>query len=344
MGKLKMKLSRRTFGKSLVSLAAVNLLGSLSVIAQDTHRNRLYIRRYAPALATDGNHVLISGGAPIGAGQTEDYTHSGVMSVVEAIDPDTLKQTFLANSIFPRANHASVWMDGQLWLLGGRTQLGDERRLAAEVERIDLDTQAIWRGPDLPLALIDLSAVTLGQSIFVFGGVYRDEEAGVSRASNRVFECAPPYDGWVERTSMPIPLGNAATMAMGDKVYVVGGFDRQKAHAAMQIYDLETNSWSLGPPPPRPLSAHAGAGSDNRLFLFGDYQEQASVLGFDVSSREWRALTIPFTPRRHVRAVRVKDRIIVAGGNQSSLAPATDVLEAFSLDFLDNEFDQVQGR
>lgn len=339
-----MNLSRRTLGKSLVSLTAVNILGSQSVIAQDTLRNRLYIRRYAPSLTTDGKRALISGGAPIGAGRTESHTHSGVMSVVEALDPDTLEQTFIANAIFPRANHASVWMNNQLWLLGGRTQLGDERRLAAEVERIDPHTQAIWRGPDLPVALIDLSAVTMGSSIFVFGGVYRDAEAGVSKPSNRVFECAPPYEDWVERAHMPVAIGNMAAIAAGKKIYLVGGFDRQKAHAITQVYDPEANSWSLGPQPPRPLSAHAGARGGNRMFLFGDYQEQSSVLGFDISSGEWRELTIPFTPRRHIRAVKVKDRIIVAGGNQSSLAPATDVLEAYSLDFLNNTFNQAQGR
>lgn len=339
-----MAISRRTLGKYMASVVALNMLGSATASAQPAVRSKLYIRRYAPSLTTDGNQVLISGGAPIGAGRTDEHTHSAVMSVVEAVNPDTLEQTFLANALFPRANHASVWMNGQLWLLGGRTQLGDERRLAAEVERIDVETQAIWRGPDLPLALIDLSAATVGRSIFVFGGVYRDPEASASQPSNRVFECAPPYDTWVERASMPVAAGNMAAIVASGKVYLVGGFDRQKAHAATQIFDPEVNSWTLGPPPPRPLSAHAGAGSDNRLFLFGDYQEQSSILGFDISSGEWHELAIPFTPRRHVRAVRVKDRIIVAGGNQSSLAPATDVLEAFSLRFLNNAFNEAKGR
>ncbi len=334
----------RTIGKYVTTLVMVGTIASAGISSQETARGHLYIPRYAPSLTTDGARAFISGGAPIGAGVTENHTHSGVMSVVEAIAPDTLKQTFLANAIFPRANHASVWLNGHLWLLGGRTQVGDQRRLAAEVERIDLDTQAIWRGPDLPVPLIDLSAVVVGQSVFVFGGIYRDVEAGVSKPSSRVFETAPPYDTWVERTPMPTAVGNAASIVVKEKVYVIGGFDRQKAYALTQIFDPEANSWSLGTPPPRPLSAHAGAGNENRLFLFGDYNEQSSVLGFDVSSGEWRDLALPFTPRRHVRAVTVKDRILVAGGNQSSLAPAIDVLEVFSFDFLNSTFNKAQGR
>lgn len=324
---------------ALPTVLSASLAGTAPVNSQSTQRGQLYIRRYAPSLATDGERALISGGAPIGAGRTENYTHSAVMALVEAIDPVSLEQTFLANALFPRANHASVWLNGRLWLMGGRTQVGDKRRLAAEVERVDLESEAIWRGPDLPLALIDLSAVVHGHSIFVFGGIYRDGSAGASKPSNRVFECAPPYDNWVERERMPVAAGNMATVASSDKIYVVGGFDRQQAHAITQVFDPVSNSWSFGPPPPRPLSAHAGAGSDTRLFLFGDYQKQNSVLGLDIASGEWRDLSIPFTPRRHVRAVRVRERIIVAGGNQSSLAPATDVLEVFDLEFLNNAFD-----
>lgn len=339
-----MKITRRTLGKYIAASAAIAAASSSQVVAQETLRRQLYIGRYAPALATDGKRALISGGAPIGAGQTDEHTHSGVMSIVEAIDPATLEQRFIANALFPRANHASVWLNGQLWLLGGRTGLGDERRLAAEVERIDPETQAIWRGPDLPLSLIDLSAAVVGRSVFVFGGINREAGATVSQVSGRVFECAPPYERWVERAGMPIAVGNMATIVVGNKVYLSGGFDRQKAHAITQIFDPRTNAWSNGPPPPRPLSTHAGAGDKGRLFFFGDYQEQASVLGFDVSSSEWRDLEIPFTPRRHVRAIALGNQIIVAGGNQSSLAPATDVLEVFSFDFLNYAFNQAQGR
>ncbi|WP_262696436.1 Kelch repeat-containing protein [Kordiimonas aquimaris] len=336
-----MKITRRTLGKYVTASAATSVAYSPRIASQETLHRTLYIPRYAPALTTDGKRVLLSGGAPIGAGRMEDHTHSGVMSVVEAIDPITLAQTFLANAAFPRANHAAVWMNGQLWLLGGRTQLGDERRIAAEVERINLATQAIWRGPDLPLALIDLSAVTLGRSIFVFGGIYRDVRSNSSKPSSRVFECAPPYEAWVERTNMPVAVGNMATITAGAKIYLVGGFDRQRSLAITQVFEPSTNSWSIGPPPPRPLSAHAGAGDERRLFLFGDYQEQTSVLGFDISSGNWRDLKIPFTPRRHVRAVKLRDRIVVAGGNQSSLAPATNVLETFHRSILNNAFDDA---
>ncbi len=337
-----MTVSRRAFWKRSAAMAIFPfVLGATRVLA-DTLRGQLYVPRYAPSLATDGKQVYISGGAPIGAGRTGDHTHSAVLTLVEAIDPITLRQTFLANAIFPRANHASVWVNGQLWLLGGRTQIGDERRLAAEVERIDVETQAIWRGPDLPLALIDLSAVVFRESVFVFGGIYRDINGGPSKPSGRVFECAPPYVSWVERANMPVATGSMATVVTGEKIYLVGGFDREKSYALTQIFDPKADEWTLGASPPRPISAHAGAGAENRLFLFGDYQHQTSILGLDIDSGEWRDLNIPFVPRRHVRAIRVGGRIIVAGGNSSSLSPAMDALEAYDLKTLNEAFNEAR--
>ena len=63
------------------------------------------------------------------------------------------------------------------------------------------------------------------------------------------------------------------------------------------------------------------------------------MLALDPKSGKWHSLTLPFTPRRHVRAVAVGDRIVVAGGNQSSLAPASDAVESYSQSLLEAGFD-----
>ncbi len=294
-------------------------------------------------MATDGNTAILSGGAPIGAENRADHVYSSLLSLVEGIDPASLQQQFLANGIYPRANHASVWLNQQLWLLGGRTRIAAEPRLAYETERIDLETQAIWRGPDLPTGLIHLCAVVYGQSVFVFGGIYRQAESNESSVSDRVYECAPPYDRWRQRSPMPIGLGNCGAAVVGNRVFLVGGYDRVKAHAVTQVYDLRQDSWSEGPPPPIPLSAHAAAAVDRRIYTFGDYQNQSSLFGLDIDSGEWRALQLPFTPRRHVRAVTVDDKVVVAGGNQTSYAPAVDAVESFPVGALDDAFEPSAG-
>lgn len=333
-----MRFTRRAFAGAL-GMGAFALAGSGAAEQAAAARGRLHVRRYGPAITTDGRIAILSGGAPIGAGRVDEHYHSSLLGIVEAIDPVTLEQRFVANGLFPRANHASVWLDDRLWLLGGRTRLGTENRLVAETERIDLETEAIWRGPDLPVALINLMAVSYRSSVFVFGGDFRGPDSPRSTVSNRVFECAPPYSEWRERSPMPRALGNCAAVAVDDRIFLIGGYDRVEAHAVTQIYDPAADTWSYGPPPPRVLSAHAGAAIGGRIYTFGDYTEQSSVLALDVESGRWHSLTLPFTPRRHVRAVTVGDRVVVAGGNQSSHAPASDAVESYSRSLLEAGFD-----
>ena len=334
-----LRLSRRGFGGSLAA-GAIGLGSSLG--RTSGHRSgKLHVRRYGPALCTDGTRAIISGGAPIGAPRNNQHFYSSLLGLVEAIAPATLEQEFLATAIYHRANHASVFIHGQVWLLGGRTRECTDGRLVSETERIDPETQAIWRGPDLPVPLIHLSATTVGASVFVFGGVTRKPGEVGGKAVNQAWECAPPYNRWKPCAPMPLAVGNAAAITVGERIYLIGGYDQERAHAITQIYTPSTDGWELGPTPPIPLSAHAAASANDRVFVFGDYANQASVLGLDTSSDEWRNLSVPFTPRRHVRATAVGDRIVVAGGNQSSRAPATDAVESFSVALLNSEFDRA---
>ena len=72
---------------------------------------RLHIPRYGPALTTDGQSAILTGGAPIGAENNDDHFYSSLLGTVESIDPETLRQEFRANGLFVRANHAAVWLD-----------------------------------------------------------------------------------------------------------------------------------------------------------------------------------------------------------------------------------------
>lgn len=311
--------------------------------AQGYLQGRLHIPRYGPAVCSDGARAIISGGAPVGAPRKDEHFWSSLLGLVEAVDPTTLDQHFLANAIFHRANHASVFVDGQVWLLGGRTREGTKGRLVSETERVDPATQAIWRGPDLPLPLIHLCAVTVGASVFVLGGSTLRSGAARREPVDHIWECAPPYKTWTARTPMPMALSNSAAVVMAGRIFALGGYDERRAHPITQIYDPVADTWSLGPPAPIPLSAHAAASAGGRAFIFGDYSKQSSVLGFDAATGAWRPLSPPFTPRRHVRATRVGDRIVVAGGNQASSAPATDAVESYSIAELNVAFDEAKA-
>ena len=79
-----------------LGLAAVS--GAPASRADIPRSGRLHVPRYAPSLTAHERAVYISGGAPIGAESSEDHTYSRVLGLVERIDPDSLRQTFVANA------------------------------------------------------------------------------------------------------------------------------------------------------------------------------------------------------------------------------------------------------
>lgn len=56
-----------------------------------------------------------------------------------------------------------------------------------------------------------------------------------------------------------------------DKLYVIGGSDGQSSLCSVEIYDLSTEAWSLGPSLNTPRANVGVAILDERLFAIGGY-------------------------------------------------------------------------
>jgi N-acetylneuraminic acid mutarotase len=323
-----MDLSRRT----LLGAAPMTFATGAEGEAPGFRRGRLHVRRYAPALASAGDRVFLTGGAPIGKHVGEGHFYSGMLTLVEEIGPD-LGQQFVANALYPRANHISVVLDGQIWVLGGRTQHGGEAtdvRWLQETERFDMTTQAVWRGPDLPRPRMHLAGAVHGRNLYIFGGSEVRSSSAFARTN---YVLKPPYTEWRSIAPAPIGLANATATVIGDRIFLIGGFDGQASHAVTNVYDIATDAWTTAAPP-HGLSAHAAASVGHSIVTFGDYTHQAATLAFDTRTGVWRRTRIPFVPRRHVRACRAWNGVVVAGGNQSSEAPAVDAIEFYPDDML----------
>jgi N-acetylneuraminic acid mutarotase len=91
----------------------------------------------------------------------------------------------------------------------------------------------------------------------------------------------------------------AGSLRVRNRIYVIGGY-QTLTHmcGTMQIFDMEADTWSYGPPLPRgfPLS-HAGLASDGRFLFFvsgqpGPACEPATnrTWAFDLESMTWQAM------------------------------------------------------
>ncbi len=56
----------------------------------------------------------------------------------------------------------------------------------------------------------------------------------------------------------------------------------------------------------------------NWLFLFGDREDPAQVLAYDLRTRKSTSVKVDFLPARNAVAVRAGDRIYVVGGESTA--------------------------
>ncbi len=110
------------------------------------------------------------------------------------------------------------------------------------------------------------AGTTVGRNFYVIGG---NTSYGLTGHVER-------YSMYTQRTfidsnwMMPVPVSNAGTAAIGSKIYVVGGLDKDNLLVNnLQILDTTTMTWSTGPPLPKPLMQLAVTSYSGKLYVFG---------------------------------------------------------------------------
>ncbi|MEW5927205.1 MAG: kelch repeat-containing protein [Gemmatimonadota bacterium] len=136
-----------------------------------------------------------------------------------------------------------------------------------------------------------------------------------------------PIDGeWGTRANL---LENNSEFALAEangKLYVLGGYPPQqgpnRTKTTVQIYDIASNSWQLGPPLPQPNNHGMAAGVNGKVYLLGgqttDDQQGATAVNtvyeLDPAKGEWVEKAKMPTARSGGVAVAHGGKIYVAGG------------------------------
>jgi N-acetylneuraminic acid mutarotase len=130
---------------------------------------------------------------------------------------------------------------------------------------------------------------------------------------------------WGERAPMLLPHSEISIAELNGRVYVLGGYPGARVTSdAVQVYDSQSDSWSFGPPLPRPLHHTMAAVADGRLYLIGGEAgnpNQSQSLGFqntvyqlDEQAGEWLTRAPMPTARSGGGAGVIDGKIYVAGG------------------------------
>ncbi len=74
-------------------------------------------------------------------------------------------------------------------------------------------------------------------------------------------------DKWNYVTPMPVTCSDAGAVAVGDKIYVIGGLQSGTVSSKVLIYDTINDFWSEGVPMSTPRANHGVALLDDRIYV-----------------------------------------------------------------------------
>ncbi|MEZ4709684.1 MAG: S8 family serine peptidase [Caldilineaceae bacterium] len=197
-------------------------------------------------------------------------------------------------------------------------------------DSFDLLTRAFnqWRiEPSMPTPRSRLAIVATPGDIYYYAiGGWVEDGAGdatfgssPSGANERYNTCT---QRWETMSPLPAGLANLAAVMLNGKIYVAGGesfdFFSSRPQESLYIYDLATNSWSVGATFPAKLSGVAMAAHNGKLYTFGGWTgviESDQVFEYDPNGGVWTAKApMPGGTRRYAAAATLGGKIYVVGG------------------------------
>jgi len=300
-------------------LLIIILAGCSSKPALESESLSLNSARYGHAAVNDGNKIYVIAGS----------YKANFLSDIEIIDPVTEKIEVIKGRLIPRRYFSAVW-DGKhsIYILGGVSLADKKFSYEKRVEVFNTITHEVSFAKPLPAPTRINSAVFLNGRIFVFGGTYPKD--GKLKATPIVAVLDIAKNKWIRAANMPTAKTTRA-VAKDGFIYAVGGYDRTSKLDVFERFDPKLNKWEPLPPMPVKISAHSITVVQDKLFVFGDYDNLDSTYSYDFVTHEWDKIDIGYKASRHNAATTLADTTYVIGGNIGGNGPFLDYIQAFKL-------------
>ena len=172
------------------------------------------------------------------------------------------------------------------------------------------------------------AAAPLDGKVYVIGGmaIFEGPTAERHLPSTSVDVYDPTTNKWSKAAPNKTPRSDACAAAVGEKLYLVGGWttDYSDTLGSVEVYDPKSNSWSLlasNMTIPRGDCECAAVG-DRYLYVVGGVDNNGftnAVEAYDVQEGSWAKKASMITPRGDFAAEALPGgRIIVMGGETNN--------------------------
>jgi hypothetical protein len=207
--------------------------------------------------------------------------------------------------------------DGELYATGGLSN--DDVRLAS-VERYETSLD-IWNAAlSLPRPRYAHCACTVGNAMYVMGGVEVDEEEGEKNVKSVLkFDCR--VQTWSEVAPMPAERDYAGACVLGSNIYIFGCKNENgTATSTTYRFSTETNEWTTLAPMPEAKSLHSVSVLNGLIYVMGGWNSNAngnsmsSVHCFDLVTNSWSTAAPMLSARTSLGSFVLGGSIYAVGG------------------------------
>ena len=251
------------------------------------------------------------------------YAIGGAGGVNEAYDPETNTWTTKKPMPNPRTSFAITAYENKIYCIGGYANGSNTGTAMNEVYDPRTDT---WETKSsMSTARSQLRASVVNGKIYVIGGIL---EGGEILSVNEVYD--PATDTWTTKSPIPYGVYSHSSVVVDNRIYVISGQSSSPGNIGPdkgplnQIYDPETDTWTLGAPPPQP--AHragavvtSGVLTAKRIYVIGGevgFMEATNINQvYDPQTDTWSTGASMPTARQGLGVAVVNDIIYALGGS-----------------------------
>jgi N-acetylneuraminic acid mutarotase len=164
----------------------------------------------------------------------------------------------------------------------------------------------------------EITTALLNNKIFVIGGADYMDEGAVDTVE--IYD--PTSNEWTVGPSLPYELDHAPSVVYDGKIYVIGGFLKDKITTnKMLIYDPDANEWTEGTPLPTPRASAVAEVVNGSIYVISgldtDHKPVDTNVVYHIENDTWTSKApMPGVHRlkHHAASAEVDGKIYVIGG------------------------------
>ena len=211
-------------------------------------------------------------------------------------------------------------INDKLYVVGGKD---DSYNWLSSLEVYDPDTQAWTSKTSMASPKMAPAGGVYNGKLYALGGI--NSACGSSQTSLEVYDPNPDPGAWTSLTSLPIDKQAGATAQfIGSNMYVAGGKSGCTVDISddFYIYNVNTNSWSVGPTMPAARAGGASAVIDGKFLYIGgtndDWDSVSDIFSYDPGTNTWSTYSPSLPIELHRPIVQVVDSYLYVFGGRNN--------------------------